>query len=50
MKCLSLSNVLVDEMSLSVKGIDGEMSVGEMSVDEMSMSVKRSVGEMSVYV
>ena len=37
-------------MSLSVIGIDGEMSVGEMSVSEMSMSVKRSVGEMSVYV
>ena len=35
-------------MSLSVIGIDGEMSVGEMSVSEMSMSVKRSVGEMSV--
>ena len=37
-------------MSLSVKGIVSEMSVGEMSVSEMSMSVKRSVGEMSVYV
>ena len=24
-------------MSLSVKGIDGEMSVGEMSVDEVSV-------------
>ena len=35
-------------MSLSVKGIDGEMSVGEMSVDEVSVEDRSQCREKYV--